>query len=275
MGAGLLTATLAGCGSTAPAASGAPASGVTPAPTSGSSAQPQTAATDEAQSGFIAGLHTVTTIASTIPSNLDVNPYAILVAPVTTAKVDKGDVLADNFNASGNFQGTGTTIVRITPGGGLSTYAQIPANQPGCPGGVGLTTAMTMLSTGWLIVGSAPTTDGTTTTAGAGCLLVLDPRGQVADTIQGTNIDGPWDLAAVDNGTSATLYITNTLQGIGAVGQPGRRPNPRTVFIRIFNQLATADALNQFTTHTGCVLVAVPPAPPGPGHWIGESLFAA
>lgn len=50
--------------------------------------------------------------------------------------------------------------------------------------------------------------------------------------------------------------------------------DPRTGFIKIFDQLATSDALNQFTTHTGSVLVAVPPAPAGPGHWIGESLFA-
>jgi len=223
LGAALLTVTLAGCGSTGTAASSAPAAvPATTAPqaaAAGTQTDTAQSSTSQPQSGFLAGLHTVSTVASTIPPNLDVNPYAVLVAPVTTAKVTKGDILADNFNADGNFQGTGTTIDRITPSGDLSLYAQIPAKQPGCPGGVGLSTAMTMLSTGWLIVGSAPTTDGTTSTAGAGCLLILDPQGQVAGTIQGANIDGPWDMTAVDNGTSATLYVTNTLHGIGAVGQ--------------------------------------------------------
>ena len=51
--------------------------------------------------------------------------------------------------------------------------------------------------------------------------------------------------------------------------------DPRTGFVKIFDRLATADALNQFTTHTGSVLVAVPPAAAGPGHWIGEGLFAS
>lgn len=50
--------------------------------------------------------------------------------------------------------------------------------------------------------------------------------------------------------------------------------DPRTAFVRIFEQLALSDAMNQFTTHTGSILVAVPPAAAGPGHWIGEQLFA-
>ncbi|MFI9272906.1 Dyp-type peroxidase [Kitasatospora sp. NPDC052896] len=50
--------------------------------------------------------------------------------------------------------------------------------------------------------------------------------------------------------------------------------DPRSGFVRIFNQLALSDALNQFTTHTGSILVAIPPAASGPGHWIGEQLFA-
>ena len=40
-----------------------------------------------------------------------------------------------------------------------------------------MTTAMTVLANGDVIVGSAPSTDGTTKTAGAGCLVVLSPEG--------------------------------------------------------------------------------------------------
>lgn len=217
LGAVLFAVALAGCSSSSSAGSASSAAASAPAPAPSDSAQ---SATDQPQSGFLAGLHTTSTLASTIPENLDVNPYAVLVASTTAGKITKGDVLVDNFNSKANFQGTGTTIVQIDPQGQLTTFAQIPANQPGCPGGIGLSTAMTQLSSGYVIVGSAPSTDGTTATQGAGCLLVLDPQGQVASTIQGGQLDGPWDLTATDQGSSATLYVTNTLHGIQAVGQP-------------------------------------------------------
>ena len=49
--------------------------------------------------------------------------------------------------------------------------------------------------------------------------------------------------------------------------------DPRKGFIPIFQNLAENDALGQFTTQTGSVIVAVPPAVPGPGHFIAETLF--
>ncbi len=71
--------------------------------------------------------------------------------------------------------------MQIAPDGTTSLFAQIDANNlPGpCPGGVGLTTALAVLRSGWVIVGSLPTTDGTSATAQAGCLLVLDNQGNV------------------------------------------------------------------------------------------------
>ena len=54
----------------------------------------------------------------------------------------------------------------------------MPKQLPQCPGGVGLTAAMTMLQSGWVIVGSDPSTDGTTSTKGQGCLIVLDANGK-------------------------------------------------------------------------------------------------
>ncbi len=50
--------------------------------------------------------------------------------------------------------------------------------------------------------------------------------------------------------------------------------DPRKGFIPIFQNLAENDALGQFTTQTGSVIVAVPPAASGPGHFVGEGLFA-
>jgi deferrochelatase/peroxidase EfeB len=50
--------------------------------------------------------------------------------------------------------------------------------------------------------------------------------------------------------------------------------DPRTGFIPIFQNLAENDALGQFTTQTGSVIAAIPPAASGPGHYVGEGLFA-
>jgi hypothetical protein len=162
---------------------------------------------------FLAGMTTVTLLGSTTPTNGDENPYAIWPVTETVGSVTSGDVLVDNFNNKSNDQGTGTTIVDVHSNGTLSVFATIPSTVSGCPGGVGLTTAMVQLKTGWVIVGSLPSTNGKTA-SGAGCLLILSPAGQVAGTIAGSYLNGPWDETVEDNGTSATLFVSNTLNGI-------------------------------------------------------------
>jgi hypothetical protein len=163
---------------------------------------------------------TISTVASTIPGNGDLNPYGMARVPTTTGSLTKGNILISNFNNSQNLQGTGTTIVQITPSGTVTLFAQIDANNlPGpCPGGVGLTTALVALRSGWVIVGSLPTTDGTSATAQAGCLLVLNSSGQVVETFFGSLINGPWDMAAFDGGNTASLFVTNVLNGTVAGG---------------------------------------------------------
>src|SRR5690348_15667622 len=97
------------------------------------------------QGGLLEKIKRHSLLTSTVPSNGDQNPYAIVVAPVTAGKIQQGDVLVDNFNDRNNLQGLGTTIVRYAPATKtMSLFAQIPRNLPECPGGVGLTTAMTM-----------------------------------------------------------------------------------------------------------------------------------
>ncbi|MGB6165572.1 MAG: hypothetical protein WCF33_07185 [Pseudonocardiaceae bacterium] len=171
-----------------------------------------------APGSFLAGKTQVSELASTTPSNGDVNPYAIWVVQRTVGTVSAGDVLVDNFNNKSNNQGTGTTIVNVHPDGTVSVFAQLPQTVDGCPGGVGLTTAMVQLDAGWVIVGSTPSTDGKIATAGQGCLLVLSPEGKVASTITGPYLNGPWDATLDDHGTSATLFVTNTLPGVVAAG---------------------------------------------------------
>jgi hypothetical protein len=150
------------------------------------------------------------TLVSTIPDNGDLNPYAVIVAPVSAGRIQKDDVLISNFNGLTNLQGTGVTVVDYNPSTKrLTTFARVPQHLPECPGGVGLSTAMIMLKSGWLIVGSTPSTDGTTRTLGAGCLLVFDSNGQLAATWANDNIRCPWgNMAVIDNGTSATLFVS-------------------------------------------------------------------
>jgi len=180
---------------------------------------------EQSQSASKSG--TITTISSTIPSNGDINPYGIFRISRTVGRLQRGNILISNFNNGGNLQGTGTTLVQIAPDGTFSLFAQIDSNSlPGpCPGGVGLTTALVVLRSGWVIVGSLPTTDGMADTAQAGCLLVLDSNGNVAETITDPQINGPWDMTVFDRtgeegnqASDAALFVTNVLNGTVAAG---------------------------------------------------------
>ena len=167
-------------------------------------------------------LHHHRLLGTTVPANGDQNPYAIAVAPVSAGTVHRNDVLVGNFNNSKNLQGLGTTIVDYHPEtGSLSTFTtlprQLPAGGPQCPGGVGLTTAMAMLSSGYVIVGSLPSDDGTTATKGQGCLLVLDSGGRLVGSFAGPQINGPWgNMAVREHPGGATLFVSNTGFAVGA-----------------------------------------------------------
>jgi hypothetical protein len=168
--------------------------------------------------GFLETVHRHTTLTSTVTDNGDLNPYAIVVAPVSAGRVQKDDVLVDNFNNVSNLQGTGTTIVGFRPSTRATyLFTRLPQTLSQCPGGIGLTTAMTMLKSGWVIVGSTPSKDGTTATKGDGCLLVLDSSGKLAAVWSGPTINDPWgDMAVVDNGSTAMLFIS--MAGFGIPG---------------------------------------------------------
>jgi len=172
----------------------------------------------EAQpAAFVGGTPTV--VASTVPvsgpGTGDENPYGVAVVGSSQGKLVKGNVLVSNFNNAANQQGTGTTIMSVSPSGHASVFAQInAATLPGkCPGGVGLTTALSILDGGWVVVGSLPTTGGDPATSKAGCLLVLNSKGKVVETFSGNGINGPWDMTAVNFGRFSELFVTNVLNG--------------------------------------------------------------
>lgn len=178
-------------------------------------AAPGAQATSAKPHPFIDQFHHIKTIASTVPKNGDVNPYGIFVVRQSAGRLHRGDVLVSNFNAKSNEQGTGKTIVQISPSGHRTLFAHISNRQVAgrCPGGVGLTTALEVLNGGWVVVGSTPSSNGMTATAKAGCLIVLNRNGQVAETFHGHGINGPWDSTTAEHGRVADLFVTNVLNG--------------------------------------------------------------
>src|SRR5262245_20586352 len=165
-------------------------------------------------SAFIGRFHHTSKVASTVPHNGDVNPYGVVVVQRSQGRLHRGDILVSNFNNSKNLQGTGSTIVEISPSGHRIVFAHITrASLPGrCTGGVGLTTALVLVH-GWVIVGNLPSKNGQAATSAPGCLLVLDSSGKVRKIFSGHGINGPWDATAVDQGRSAALFVANVLNG--------------------------------------------------------------
>jgi hypothetical protein len=175
---------------------------------------------------FLSHFHQVSVIASTVPANGDQNPYGVAVVPLNAGDLVRGDTLVSNFNDGsnvqpvGNLQGTGTTIMQVSPSGQVSVFAQIdPSAVPGCTGGVGLTTALSVLADGYVVVGSLPVTQGGTGTPEAGCLIVLNNQGVPVETLAGHGINGPWDMTSLQVfGPFAELFVTNVLNGTVAGG---------------------------------------------------------
>jgi hypothetical protein len=188
--------------------------------TAGFTVAPGAEALPASPHAFISHFHHLRTVASTVPRNGDVNPYGIFVVRHSTGRLTQGDVLVSNFNNKMNQQGTGTTIVQISPKGHRTLFARIKASAlPGkCPGGVGLTTALEVLPGGWVVVGSTPSKNGMAATAKAGCLIVLNSNGRPVETFSGNGINGPWDSTMVAGGGYASLFVDNVLNGTVAAG---------------------------------------------------------
>ena len=154
--------------------------------------------------------------ASTVPTNGDLNPYGVAFVPSgfpNGGAATPGNVLISNFNNSTNLQGTGTTVVDVTPGP--------PSNGAGSAqvffqgSGLGLTTALNILRAGFVLVGNFPNNgNACPNPPGApGSILVIDKTGKQVNTILGALINGPWDSALFDQGNSAKLFVSNALTG--------------------------------------------------------------
>ena len=171
-------------------------------------------AAPHAHPSFVGRFHRTSLVASTVPANGDVNPYGVVVVQHSQGRLHRGDILVSNFNNAKNLQGTGSTIVEISPGGHRTVFAHITRKSlPGrCPGGIGLTTGLVLVN-GWVIVGNLPSANGQAATSSPGCLFVLDSNGMVRKIFSGHGINGPWDATAVSYGHLAALFVSNVLNG--------------------------------------------------------------
>jgi DNA-binding beta-propeller fold protein YncE len=148
-------------------------------------------------------------VVSTVPSNGDVNPYGVAFVPTgfPAGTLPPGDILVSNFNNNNNLQGLGTTIMHIPQSGAASVFYQSASPH------TGLSTALSITRSGYVLAGSFPTYDGTCATAQPGALLVLTGSGQLAATISGSEIDGPWGMTLNDTGNKVQAFVANALNG--------------------------------------------------------------
>jgi uncharacterized protein (TIGR03118 family) len=150
---------------------------------------------------------------TTVPANGDINPSGLTVVPAGFpggGLIHAGEYLVSNFNNNTNTPGTGTTIVAIKPG-------QNPATAPVffTSRAPGLTESLSVLKSGFVIVGNVPTTSDT---IGQGSIQIINRFGQVVQTLSdaSTNsnlFDGPWASAVNDKGNTAQLFVSNVESG--------------------------------------------------------------
>jgi hypothetical protein len=190
---------------------------------------------------FINNFHKFTRVASMVPpsgpAKGDQNPYGVAVVQKSVGKLVKGDILVSNFNNGKNQQGTGSSIMQVSPSGKAHVFAVVP--QPTSTKAVGLTTALVELPSGFVVVGSLPAPGGKPAHMKAGALTILNSKGKVVNTLTGGNINGPWDMTAVSHKKSTTLFVTNVLNG--TVKAKGKTVHKGTV-VRIGLKLSSTSA---------------------------------
>ena len=183
-------------------------------------------------------------VSSTIPANGDLNPYGVAVVPQnfpTGGTISPGDVLVSNFNNSSNLQGTGVTIIKLTPSGPVA-----PSVAPGQNGNAttfftsnlqGLTTALGILQGGFVLVGNLPSPTGKFKDHGQGALQVIDRNGNLVNTLTDAKFLGsPWDLTINDGGAHAQVFVSNVAKG--TVDRIDLAASATTVSIMSENEIA-------------------------------------
>jgi hypothetical protein len=195
-----------------------------------------------AQTGEGAFLPRIVT-SSTVPANGDLNPYGVAFVPqgfpTGGSPIAPGDVLISNFNNSNNMQGTGTTIVKLTPNGTVASAGTATTFFTSFLGG--LDTALGILQGGFVLVGNVPTTDGTIGTISQGSLQIIDRHGKLIKVLNDNFfLDSPWDLTINDNGSQAQVFVSNVKSG--TVSRLDLAVGPSNVTVLRETQIATGYA---------------------------------
>jgi sugar lactone lactonase YvrE len=233
-----------------------------------------------ATGSFLGPLHTFTKVASAVPrsgpARGDVNPYGVVVVPRTVGRLVRGDVLVSNFNNRANEQGTGSSIVEISPSGRQRVFAVVP-RITGMPA-VGLTTALAVLHNGDVLVGSLPAPGGKGANAKSGGLVILNPAGHATGSVTGSSVNGPWDMTVVSRGNTDTVFVSNVLNGtVAAHGHVVRRGTvTRLVFSTTHGHMALKSGMpiaSGFAEHIDPNALVVGPTGLGMGR--GGVLYVA
>lgn len=178
----------------------------------------------------------------------DQNPYGVTVVPVSSGVLNQGDILVSDFNDSSNFQGTGSSIVRVDPATGTQSLF-FDAGSP-----IGLSTALVALHSGFVIVGSAPRTNAATPTVLDGSLIFLDSSGNVVMTFTDSALlNGPWDMTVNEKNTnSPILFVSNVL--LGTVVRINTHVHDGTISIQSITQIGSG-----FATRTDPAALVIGP----------------
>lgn len=182
---------------------------------------------DATNSPILSRFSTISSIALTIPTTGDVNPYGVARVKQSVGNLKEGHLLISNFNKSAGSAGKHPVVLDVGPDGSTSVFSRlVPEHLPGsCLEDGGFTSGIVVLRDGWVIVGIMPAV--AELARFPGCLVVLDSQGVPVDTFSGSLINGPRDLAVFETGREAKLFVSNVLNG--RVATDGEVVNQGTV----------------------------------------------
>jgi hypothetical protein len=183
---------LSGCG-------GAGAPGTAPAVPSPTIDQAQTTAARAAlvpeppdAPSMLATLTTETTIGSAVdPQTGDQNPYGLDIAPSTWGGINQGDLVVCDFNDRANVQGTGNSIVALSPVPGSSPrHITSSARLKGCTENV-----QSVDGDIWTTAFTAPD------------IVEQTSSGAVLRTLSGSGYPGPFGITLAQDGGSRQTSV--------------------------------------------------------------------
>jgi hypothetical protein len=158
----------------------------------------QAAASAGAETSVLKQLKKQVVIGSVVdPVNGAQNPYGLAIAPLTAGLFTKGDLVACDFNAKSNVQGTGQSIVALHPKpGSKPTHVSGIKQLKGCDA-----LALDVDDTIWasaMVANDNP---------------VIDPTGKLITNISGKPFSQPWGQMLSRQKSTSIFYETNAGRG--------------------------------------------------------------